>query len=506
MDINSLVTRTENLSTGRPNLVMTGGRGIAMMLGKMMTESKIAKAKATGAAKFAWGRYGEVGVQPVESTHNLFIFTFASAEIREKVWLDRPWSLSNTQTALQKWNGRGLPEEVNMDRLACWVQIHGLHQCMRVESNIKDIGTYYFPKFLGLDRGGLEFNGYRLYSRVLVELDLNEPVPVGFDFPFLDESTGVEHCEWISFKYERLVELCYFCGYVGHNWPTCARMAEERKRDPEVGLSEIYNASLKAGIDSPRSSPSASGSSRRRSGGGMLSSPLSQRGGSSSYGLGEHAEKSKNPICVTGGERTKEQSVPPGFRPLEGGVGGREKQDVNITKGRESCRYRSSMGARDISSDLEEAAAAMEANLSLGEDGSGKGGRGRDGVVETGLSLGPTEGCYEAHNTQSYDLRYFHDQSRMEGEMDRANKKRKGTDHKEAEIAWDLNGGGRFSQEAHSSSISDGVANRVRRKKNTKGSKRVAEKGASISKEGIYLGEEGGAMAAVVRQKPPHEP
>ncbi|CAL1357446.1 unnamed protein product [Linum trigynum] len=131
----------------------------------------------------------------------------------------------------------------------------------------------------------------------------------------------------------------------------------------------------------------------------MPSSPLSQRGGSSSYGLGEQAEKSKKQLCVTGGERTKEQSVPPGFRPLEEGVGGRQNQEVSISKGRENCRYRSSMGARDISSDLEEAAAAMEANLSLGEDESGKGGRGREGVVETGLSLGPTEGCYEAHNT-----------------------------------------------------------------------------------------------------------
>ncbi|CAL1382943.1 unnamed protein product [Linum trigynum] len=218
----------------------------------MLSENRIAYAKANGAAQYAWGTYGEIGVQPIENTPNLFLFTFPSEEIWEKVWLARPWSLSNTLTTIEKWNGRGLPKEVPLDRLAMWVQVHRLHQNMRVESNIDAIGSHYFPKFIDLDRSGLEYNDYRLFSRMLVEVDLREPVPTGFDFPFTDEKTGIEYCEWVSFKYERLVELCYFCGRIGHNWPTCGLMAEERKVNREVGLSEIYNSSLKAGVDSPR--------------------------------------------------------------------------------------------------------------------------------------------------------------------------------------------------------------------------------------------------------------
>ncbi|CAL1371421.1 unnamed protein product [Linum trigynum] len=37
---------------GRPNLSSSGGRGIAMLLGKMLTESKVALAKAAGAARY----------------------------------------------------------------------------------------------------------------------------------------------------------------------------------------------------------------------------------------------------------------------------------------------------------------------------------------------------------------------------------------------------------------------------------------------------------------------
>ncbi|CAL1383883.1 unnamed protein product [Linum trigynum] len=69
---------------GGPNLISTGGRGISMLLGRMLTENMVALAKAAGAARYAWGGYGEVNVQPTE-TQNLFIFTFINQEIRERI-------------------------------------------------------------------------------------------------------------------------------------------------------------------------------------------------------------------------------------------------------------------------------------------------------------------------------------------------------------------------------------------------------------------------------------
>ncbi|CAL1359784.1 unnamed protein product [Linum trigynum] len=239
---------------------------MSMLLGKMLTESKVAVAKAKGAgeARYAWGCYGEVNIQPTE-TRNLFLFTFSNAEIRDKIWRDRPWSLSNTLTAIERYNGRGKPEDVAIEKMATWVQIHGLHQNQRNEENMVTIGSSYFLGLLDLDRASLEYTGYRRFLRILVEVDIREPVPTGFDFPFLDESSGVEHCEVIDFKYERLVELCYFCGRIGHNWPTCRRMNEERKKNSVAYLSEVYTATLKAGVDSPHRS-SASQSRNREEG------------------------------------------------------------------------------------------------------------------------------------------------------------------------------------------------------------------------------------------------
>ncbi|CAL1402089.1 unnamed protein product [Linum trigynum] len=261
----SLISSSSKGREGRPNLSSSGGRGIAMLLGKMLTENKVALAKAAGAARYAWGGYGEVNVQPTDS-QNLFLFTFNNEETRERIWRDRPWSLSNTLTAIEKYNGRGKPEDTTMEKLAMWVQIHGLHQNQRIEKNMVSIGTYYFQGLLDIDRASLDFNGYRRFLRILVEVNLEEPVPTGFDFPFTDEATGIEHCDVIEFKYERLVELCYFCGRIGHNWPSCWRMNEERRKNGVAYLSDIYNSSLKAGIDSPHRQHSSSNRSSREGG------------------------------------------------------------------------------------------------------------------------------------------------------------------------------------------------------------------------------------------------
>ncbi|CAL1404854.1 unnamed protein product [Linum trigynum] len=374
MDINDLTERAGRLSTersssfatggrgSRPQLTTNNGRGISMLLGRMLTENKVALAKASGAARYAWGKFGEVGVQPTQA-QNLFIFTFKYAKIREKIWLERPWSLSHTMTALSKYEGRGDPEAVPMNKLAVWVQIHGLHQSQRSEQNVISIGTFYFSKFIDMDRASLHFHGYIRFIRMLVELEVSEPVPTGFDFPSTDEVTGREYCEVITFKYERLVELCYFCGRIGHNWPTCARMKEERKKGGQVKLSDVYTSELKAGIESPYKS---SGSRSRIEEEPWCSStdPEAWRDHYSSGGLIDGRE-TMVAADFTSARREEEvhPQVPPGFTVSRLEEEARAEEGNN--RWRMKGKYREEMGARNLELDLEEASAAMQGSLCL---------------------------------------------------------------------------------------------------------------------------------------------
>ncbi|CAL1366144.1 unnamed protein product [Linum trigynum] len=498
----SLVQSQTRGRGGRLVLSSTGGRGMSMLLGKMLTESKVAVAKAAGAARYAWGCYGEVNIQPTE-TQNLFLFTFKSREIRDKIWEERPWSLSNTMTAIEKYSGRGKPEDVPIEKMAMWVQIHGLHQNQRSEENMVAIGSSYFLELLDIDRASLEFIGYRRFLRILVEVDIREPVPVGFDFPFLDEFTGVEHCDEIEFKYERLVELCYFCGKVGHNWPTCRAMNEERRQKGVAYLSEIYTASLKAGIDSPRRSSAAQVRNRGE--------------GRGSYRGNEAGES--NSATERGSTAGGMQLIPPGFRIQRVEEGQIKTEDLGLL-GRQRGRYREGMGGRDISVDLEKAAEELEWGLRLGEGGGGwEAGNQRRGVglgqgsgegeVQTALSLGLGPVIQEtggkAHGqlnkgglekAQGKEISggsglYQHVEEELEEEMGRARKKRKGTNRLEL-VGPIIYEGAVFM---------GGQEGKNRKKKGIRGKKGAQRVTRS---EEVADCQEDDSRAAVVRQKPPH--
>ncbi|CAL1383536.1 unnamed protein product [Linum trigynum] len=410
-----------------PILTSTGGRGISMMWGKMLSENRVALAKAAGAACYAWGGYGEVNVQPTE-TQNLFIFTFSNEEIREMIWRDRQWSLSNTLTAVEKYNGRGKPEEVPIEKVAMWVQIHRMHQNQRSEQNMVAIGTHYFPGLLDLDRASLEFSGYRKFLRILVEVDLKDPVPIGFDFPFIDESTGVDHCDVIDFKYERLVELCYFCGRIGHNWPTCWRMNEERKRNRVAHLSEIYNSSLKAGIDSPHMHQAANYRNSREGEGSQRSSTGRETARSGTQSR-LRAEEGRTLSIPVGRSYEGNLQIPLGFtvRRVEQEIKGEEEQ---VSQGRWRGRYQEEMGSTNLNVELDRAAVTMEMGKRLEEE------RivfdlGRPTVeVETDLSLGPTHQSFPAqsqfHAALNEVAEYRHLQDGSEEVAGRKQKKRKG--------------------------------------------------------------------------------
>ncbi|CAL1409409.1 unnamed protein product [Linum trigynum] len=491
----SLVPSASRGRGGRLVLSSTGGRGMSMLLGKMLTESKVALAKAAGAARYAWGCYGEVNIHPTE-TQNLFLFTFSNTEIRDKIWRDRPWSLSNTLTAIERYNGRGRPEDVPIEKMAMWVQIHGLHQNQRNEENMVTIGSSYFLELLDLDRASLDYTGYRRFLRILVEVDIREPVPTGFDFPFIDEFSGVEHCEVIDFKYERLVELCYYCGRIGHNWQTCRRMNEERKKNGVAYLSEIYTAALKAGVDSPRRS-SASQSRNRGEGRGL-------------YRRSEEVGSSWDE--ERGGASGGNQKIPPGFtiqRAEEAHVGLEEQGQM----GRQRGRYRDVMGSRNISIDLEKAAEELEWGLRLGDGGGGRevGGQGRGEEVgreegsgsgsasqargvQTDLSLGPMiqEGKKKAQGSQGLGVGlYQHIEDELEEEVGRPSKKRKGTSRPITVGSFRSDG----------AVYMGGQEGENRKKKGQRGKKSGQRERRSEEVVGNQVEE---SRAAVVRHKPPH--
>ncbi|KAM1362683.1 hypothetical protein PS1_028019 [Malus domestica] len=113
-------------------------------------------------------------------------------------------------------------EEVQVELLPFWVQIHGIPLGFTSERNVRrlvrDVGA-----FLELE----DLSKARRFVRVQVVVNSKNPLIPGCwlrlqDFCYRCGRIGHDTDTWVEFKYERLQDFCYRCGRIGHANTECS--------------------------------------------------------------------------------------------------------------------------------------------------------------------------------------------------------------------------------------------------------------------------------------------
>lgn len=104
--------------------------------------------------------------------------------------------------------------DLKFDKVSFWIQIHNLpYSLLSVEvaqSLGGSLGTVKMPTDQAEMRGGN-------FMRVRVSIDVSEPLCRGRKVKFDENNEG-----WVSFMYERLPNLCYWCDKLTHDDKECA--------------------------------------------------------------------------------------------------------------------------------------------------------------------------------------------------------------------------------------------------------------------------------------------
>ncbi|CAN1837615.1 hypothetical protein LINPERHAP1_LOCUS35153 [Linum perenne] len=100
----------------------------------------------------------------------------------------------------------------------------------------------YFPRLVVIDPTGLDINKWRKEVKVFADVTAADPLTTHFDLERAEGQTLK-----VKFQYEKIQELCYFCGRLGHTMEIC----DWRRDAIEAGFSGIpdgtYRSILKAG-------------------------------------------------------------------------------------------------------------------------------------------------------------------------------------------------------------------------------------------------------------------
>ncbi|XP_075654803.1 uncharacterized protein At4g02000-like [Castanea sativa] len=143
------------------------------------------------------------------------LFVFDNAEEVEKFMASKPWSFDRHMVVLQKLDSAVPVHDMAFNTVSLWVQVHNIPVTFLSRGVAEDLcdamGTVDCNSSdAEVDRGS--------FFRVRVQVDISLPLCRGQVLSIEDDE---EH--WVTLKYERLPNICYWCGCLDLSDKDCDR-------------------------------------------------------------------------------------------------------------------------------------------------------------------------------------------------------------------------------------------------------------------------------------------
>ncbi|XP_075665888.1 uncharacterized protein At4g02000-like [Castanea sativa] len=144
---------------------------------------------------------------------HIVLFVFKNQGDIDQILRSEPWCFVKHLMVFQKYDNDIPISELKFQWVSFWVQVHDISirfMTREVAENICDIVGTVCRSIGGVDKDGGSF------MRVKVNLDISLPLCRG-------RLVSLKNGEkiWLSFKYERLPNLCYWCGRLNHSDKDC---------------------------------------------------------------------------------------------------------------------------------------------------------------------------------------------------------------------------------------------------------------------------------------------
>ena len=137
------------------------------------------------------------------------MFSFDSSEDVDRILSGEPWSFDKSLVVLQQSNKLTPLEDLTFDKVSFWVQVHNIPISYRSKSIAKDICESIVVVDRSTEASKCEGGNY---VRVRVTPNIYQPLCRG---RVIKVEGGKK--VWVNFRYERLPNICYWCGCFNHS-------------------------------------------------------------------------------------------------------------------------------------------------------------------------------------------------------------------------------------------------------------------------------------------------
>ncbi|KAL7254106.1 hypothetical protein ACSBR1_008495 [Camellia fascicularis] len=208
------------------------------LIGKILAPKRLNRTGVANILQGAWRPRSKLLISPWAD--NLFLFQFDDKEDRRRVLAEAPWSVMANLLVLQPLIAGNSASDMEFKWSPFWVQVHGLPVAKMTKTNAQIIGQR-IGKLIGVEalHDGLLLE--RSFLRIRVEVDITQPLPLGFFLQLNTSSAETDKESWVSYKYKKLAHFCYDCGRIGHDNIVCKFVSRE------IGLKSGYGPELWTG-------------------------------------------------------------------------------------------------------------------------------------------------------------------------------------------------------------------------------------------------------------------
>lgn len=142
-----------------------------------------------------------------------------------------PWSIRDELMILERCHEDLLIEEYEFNFVSFWMHVYGLPLSMmnsqKVFNIMQKLGS---PEPIDPQTA----SKWGKYARVRVRLDISKPIPKGMVITLNSKKKII-----ITFRYEKLPRLCFFCGFFGHVMKQFPHLSKKLEEDQELSTEEI---------------------------------------------------------------------------------------------------------------------------------------------------------------------------------------------------------------------------------------------------------------------------
>lgn len=183
------------------------------LAGRIITSKPLNRGVVKAILHKAWGE--PTGMQISDMGINMYLFTFSTTKEAQDVLNRSPWFVMNHLLNLQKWNPAASIYEINFGVAPFWVQMHGLPLEFMKFKNAVTLANR-IGNIIEVEDPFMNGNLLRTFFRVRVSINIKKAIPTGCWVPH----KGLPNA-WVVFRYERMQDICYNCGILGHDQRGC---------------------------------------------------------------------------------------------------------------------------------------------------------------------------------------------------------------------------------------------------------------------------------------------